>query len=305
MHMKKYKWSKIMVVCFTVSLIVGMIGGALTNEYFVAYIFDSFVKERQEQTPIVKKVIEEHSYVEESKITDAINVVEPALTVLAASDQIADRIIEAEISKNELFKNTTSDLFYLNRQPQEKYPEGTISGGSGFFITSDGLIATCSSLVSGKKNWSLITGDEKIYHATVVFDDPYDDFSLLKITDRGENEYFKTIDFAESNAKNGQKVLSMGKDVFYNTQVFSSIIANEKTENSDDAAISEKRIFPNEFVVIDREIDENTVCGPAVNLNGEIIGMSIDFDTIEPGKSYIIPVNALKEKFYEYQEMIN
>jgi S1-C subfamily serine protease len=303
--MKKYKWSKIMVVCFTVSLIVGMIGGALTNEYFVAYVFDSFVKEREKQTPIVKKVIEEHSYVEESKTIDAINIVQPALTVLAASDQIANRIMKGEIPKDELFKSTTSDSFYLNRQPQEKFLKGTIPGGSGFLITSDGLIATCSSLVSGQKNWSLITSDEKIYHATVVFDDPYDDFSLLKITDRAENEYFKTIEFAENNAKNGQKVLSMGKDVFFNTQVFSSIIANEGTENSDDAAISEKRIFPNEFVVTDREIDENTVCGPAVNLNGEIIGMSIDFDSIEPGRSFVIPVEALKEKFYEYQEMVN
>lgn len=303
--MKKFQWMRITGLCFTVSLIVGMIGGALTNEYFVAYVFDRFIQEQQEQTPIVKKVIEQHSYVEESKTIDAVEKVEPVIVSLTLNDTDAGKIIDGEINRDESFLNMTSDRFYLNRNPADDFIKGSLKGGTGFFISSDGLIATCSSIASLSSEWSLITSEDKLYHATVVYDDPYDDFSLLKINDNDKTEYFPTITFAEQELKNGQKALVIGRDVFKKYRVLSSIVAHAGLPQADDIAVTQKRIFPNEFVIIDTEIDRNTKCGPVVNLGGELMGMALDFDSTEPGTSYVIPLEALKEKFYEYQEMID
>jgi len=80
--MKKNTWMKIIGLCFTVSLVVWMIGGALTNEYLISYLFGQLTQKQEEEFPIVKKVIEEHVYVEDSLIIDAVKNAQPAVVTV-------------------------------------------------------------------------------------------------------------------------------------------------------------------------------------------------------------------------------
>lgn len=70
--MKKIIWTQVIALTFTVGIIAGLVGGALTNEYLIAYLFGQFTEEQEEVFPIVKKVIEEKIYVEESSTIAAI-----------------------------------------------------------------------------------------------------------------------------------------------------------------------------------------------------------------------------------------
>lgn len=299
--MKKTQWARIVGLCLTVSLFGGIVGGVLTNEYLIAYVFDRFVKDQEEQMPIVKKVIEQHSYVEESKTIDALQKVRPSIVSLVESNLVAEKIISGEVDRQASFEYFGSDNFYLNTNLAGNSSESDIKGGTGFLMSSDGLVATCSSLVSGRENFVLITDNGDLFDATVVYNDQYDDFSLLKVEDENFAKYFSTIKFAEHDLENGQKVLAVGKDVFLKDRVLSAVVSHSGLENI--ANLSQKRIFPNEFVIIDANIDNNTNCGPVVNLGGELIGMAVNFDSSKPGRSYIIPALALKEKFYKYQEL--
>lgn len=302
--MKKYSRFRILGLCVTVSFVAGVIGGVLTNEYFIAYVFERFIQEQKDQMPIVKKVIEHHSYVEESKTIDAIKKVEPSVVSIVASNVDADKIINDNIDRSETFSHFTSDNFYLNSESDVKnYFSGNIEGGTGFFISSDGLVATCSSLVFEQANWFLITDNDELYRATVVYNDPYDDFALLKVINNDSSGYFPTIKFAEQDLENGQKALVIGRDIFKNNRVLLGIISHIGLDAINDEIAPSMRIFPNEFVIIDTNIDSNTNCGPAVNLGGELIGMVLNFDSAKTGSSYVVPVEALKEKFYHYQEM--
>lgn len=78
--MKKIIWTQIIAITFTVSIIAGLVGGALTNEYLIAYLFGQLTEKQEEEFPIVKKVIEEKTYIEESSTINAIE---------KASDSIA------------------------------------------------------------------------------------------------------------------------------------------------------------------------------------------------------------------------
>lgn len=292
--MSKIAWIKIVSVCFTISLIVGVIGGALTNEYLIGFIFSSFVESPDENAPIIKRVIEERTFVEDSLIVESIEKVEPSLVTIYSQKDVALQAQEKTLDSNNTFLSSTSDSFYLDSFANN---QGTIIGGSGFFLTSDGLIMTCNSLVNTQSEWFLLTDDNKVLTAQVVYLDPLDDVALLKLQDNNEAEFFKTLPIGVSELPLGQRVLSVGKTPLGTTKLKSALVSSlgENTATRDHL-----RFFPGEFIELDAEIDAALQCGPLVNLGGELMGMTVDFDTIETGTAYAIPVDSLNLIFEEY-----
>ncbi|MFC1655392.1 serine protease [Patescibacteria group bacterium] len=292
MSNKQPSRTKIIGVCIVVSIIFGLIGGIITNEYIIAYLFSNFIQEQEENSPIVKRVIEEHTFVEESLIIDAVKKVTPSLVTLYAGS--------VEVSDSDLFVSQTSDQFYLQGKAISNYPSGNVVGGTGFIISNDGLIATCSSLVGSQARWQLLTDDGTEYSANVVYNDSFDDIAFLAINAEEDTSYFQTLPFSENVVELGQKILSFGNDASAKTHVKSGIISNliHKTPRVS------KRLFPNEFMYVDFEIDSSLHCGPVVNLGGEVTGMVLDFDSLEEGTSYVIPVEAINSAFASYQKTI-
>ena len=61
-----------------------------------------------------------------------------------------------------------------------------IGGGSGFFVTSDGLIVTNRHVVNRNDvEYIVYTNDGKKYTATVIAKDPVLDIALIKINGSG------------------------------------------------------------------------------------------------------------------------
>lgn len=297
-NIKKPSRLKIIGICIVISIIFGLIGGVITNEYIIAYLFSNFIQQQEENSPIVKKVIEEHTFVEESLIGEAVKKVTPSLVTLYAGS--------TETPENDLFIAQSSDQFYLKKHAVSNYPSGTVLGGTGFFITNDGLIATCESLVNSQARWQAVTEDGGIYAADVVYTDPYDDLAFLAIDRPDESVYFKTLPFAESTLELGQKILAFGNDASAQTHVKSGIISNfiHKNDSGEETTRVSKRSFPGEFMHIDFEIDSSLHCGPVVDLGGKLTGMALDFDSLEEGTSYVVPVDALNEAFTDYQKTL-
>lgn len=239
--MKKIIWTQIIAITFTVSIIAGLVGGALTNEYLIAYLFGQLIERQEENFPIVKKVIEERIYVEESSTIAAIEKANPSVVQLE-------------------------------------------NGKPGVILTTDGIVATCNSVVRDKNSWRLTLGVE-VLDSTVVYRSPDDNVALLKINTEQDFKYFSTLTFVQGVLKPGQKVLSLGKD-----KVKSGIISQLPDLNSN--------------ILIDYEIDSSLSCGPSINLGGELIGLTLDDDSIEQGISYIIPAQKLQKILDSYQQYL-
>lgn len=286
---KKVGWMKVVGVCITVSIVFGIIGGALTNEYLISYLFNNFIETQEENLPIVKKVIESHTYIEESQILNEVEEITSSLVTILADSNSVD--------ENSVFSEKSSDKFYLLRDAASGYFAGTsVSGRTGFFISSDGLIATCSTGIRSRNQWNVITSDGSLYTANVVYEDPYDDLAFLQLNTKGDESYVKTLSFVENGIKTGQKIIASGLDASSNIHVKSGIIAY----SSETEEMISPRVFPNEFVHIDFEIDSSLHCGPVINLGGELVGMALDFDSVEAGTSYVIPANSIKESFFNF-----
>ncbi|MFC1809926.1 trypsin-like peptidase domain-containing protein [Patescibacteria group bacterium] len=281
--MKKIPWTKIIVLTATIGLITGLVGGALTNEYLIAYLFGQLTEKQEEEFPIVKKVIEEKIYVEESSTLEAIENASGSLIMISDTKQAA---ID--------FKPINSDLFYLGYSPQKSVKNNQSLAGSGVLLTTDGILATCNSFVQNRNSWFAIMDDGTALNAQVVYRDTLDDIALLRIQTDDEFNYFNTLSFNEKPVKTGQRVLSLGSFNKAKSGIVSFV--PELTEVREYL-----RTFPSEFISIDYEIDSNLSCGPLVNLGGELVGLTLDFDTIEQGTSYVIPSKALNEALESFK----
>lgn len=239
--MKKNGWIKIVGVCFTISLIVGMIGGALTNEYLISYLFGQLTQRQEEDFPIVKKVIEERVYVEESLTIEAIQKAEPSIASIYATRQSAESLSE------------------------------NIEGINGIVLTTDGIVASCSSELAGQNMWYVSIKNKEVVPARIVSTNNTIGITYLQI--ESEGEFYQTIPFAKENLKLGQQAVAL-------------------TKNSIKSALVSK-IAPKDFHMIDRAIGENFKCSPIINLGGELIGLA-SIQNVELGVTLVIPAQTLE-----------
>ncbi len=236
--MKKIIWTQVIALTFTISIIAGLVGGALTNDYLIAYLFGQLTDQQGEEFPIVKKVIEERVYVEES-------------STISAIEKASKSVVHFW------------DIFT-----------------PGIIITTDGMIITCEKPFVRATQVAVYMGDTEEYMADIVYRDPKRNILLMKLRTENEYEFFETLTFADEEVKLGQKVLSLGRD-----WVKSGIISKLPPANFD----------------IDYEIDHTFECGPSINLNGELIGLTIEDRAVEQGTSSIIPAQVLQQILDSYQ----
>lgn len=177
--MKKNAWIKILGLCFTVSLVVGMIGGALTNEYLISYLFGQLTQKQEEELPIVKKVIEEHVYVEESQTIDAIQKAQPAVSTLFATKQSAESLSE------------------------------NVEGINGIVLATDGIIVSCNSQLAGQNTWYVKIKDKEIVPANVISRNSTLGITYLQIDNPGE--FYQTISIAR-DVTLGQEAIALTED---------------------------------------------------------------------------------------------
>ena len=74
---------KFVTIAVIVGFFAGVLGGMLTNEYLIAYWADLFGGNIDENSPIVKRVVEQHTYVETSSLINVIEQVKPSVVGVA------------------------------------------------------------------------------------------------------------------------------------------------------------------------------------------------------------------------------
>ena len=168
-------------------------------------------------------------------------------------------------------------------------------GGTGFIITSDGLIATNRHVadVEGAK-YSVISADGKKYDAEVVSKDPIYDFAILKIDAKG----LTTVEFGDSDdLEVGQRVIAVGNTLgeFQNSVTVGVLSGKERTIQASDSTGSSVQSIDN-LLQTDAAINEGNSGGPLVNLKGQVVG--INTATAAKGQAegvgFAIPINSLK-----------
>ena len=168
-------------------------------------------------------------------------------------------------------------------------------GGTGFIITSDGLIATNKHVANIQgASYSVITQDGKKYDAKVTALDPINDFAILKI----DATNLPTVEFGNSDdLEVGQRVIAIGNALgeFQNTVTQGVISGKERSLTAGDSSGgSGENLYG--LLQTDAAINEGNSGGPLVNLKGQVVGMNTATaakGTAE-GLGFALPINSLK-----------
>jgi serine protease Do len=169
-----------------------------------------------------------------------------------------------------------------------------VENGSGFIVSSSGLILTNKHIVSQNKNanYLVITNNDKKYKAQILNIDPINDVAILKID--GKN--LPTIPLGDSSKiKLGQEVIAIGNalGIFKNTVsygIISGIARHIYTPKQKNMPAQELR----GLIQTDAAINPGNSGGPLINLEGKVIGINSVMVQGAENIGFAIPINSAK-----------
>lgn len=166
-------------------------------------------------------------------------------------------------------------------------PMPQISQGSGFFISSDGYIATNNHVVKGADKITIVFNDNKELDATLIGTDPQTDLAVLKV----EGKDFPFLNFANSdNIDVGEWAIAIGSPFQLEATVTVGVVSAKGRQNL-------KITDLEDFLQTDAAINPGNSGGPLLNLNSEVIGVNTAIVSRSGGYmgiGFAIPSNMAK-----------
>jgi len=256
------------VVVF-VSLIVGLVGG-LGSIYLLSYDNGNLAEKLG-----VKNAVE----LPISTTTTEKIVLEESNAIIETSGKVSPSVVSV------VSKQVYQDLFGRTYESS--------GAGTGFIITSDGLIITNKHVVSDENTeYTVVLADGKSYDAKVQSRDPYLDFAVIKI----EAKDLPVVELGDSdNMEIGQWVVAIGNALgqFQNTVTVGVISAKNRQINASDSTGQNSETLDNLFQT-DAAINSGNSGGPLVNLSGQVVGINTAMASNAQGIGFAIPINTVK-----------
>lgn len=180
--------------------------------------------------------------------------------------------------------------FYRPCQKGVKRQE--VGGGSGFIISSDGLIVTNKHVVGDvKASYTVLLNDARKYEAKILAQDSARDFAVIKIN----VENLPVVRLGDSDSiKLGQTAIAIGNALgeFRNTVSVGVISGLARTITASGGGLTERI---EGVIQTDAAINQGNSGGPLLNLKGEVIGINVAMVSGAQNIGFAIPVNQVKK----------
>ncbi|CAB3802482.1 hypothetical protein LMG28688_05578 [Paraburkholderia caffeinitolerans] len=167
-------------------------------------------------------------------------------------------------------------------------PRAMTGAGSGFIVTSHGLVFTTAHVVDKADEVIVRLTDKREFKAQVVAVDPQSDVAVLQIEGARNLPFVKLG--ASSKMHAGEPVLSIGSpDNFQNTVTTGIVSATSRT-------LPDGKPFP--FLQTDVAVNPDNSGGPLFNRAGEVIGIDVQLYADSghyEGLTFAIPIEAANQ----------
>jgi S1-C subfamily serine protease len=232
--------------------------------------------------------------------------------VIAATQKASPAVVSITISENvPVVENCPYDPYSnLPQQFQQFFGGGAgsdltvpcdtgktqlqeVGGGSGFIISSDGLILTNKHVVSDTSaQYSVLTNDGNTYTAQVLARDPNQDLAVLKINATN----LPTVTLGDSDSLElGQTAIAIGNALgqFSNTVSVGAVsgLGRTVTATAPDTGAEETI---SGVIQTDAAINPGNSGGPLLDLRGDVIGIDTAVASDAQNIGFAIPINEAK-----------
>lgn len=171
--------------------------------------------------------------------------------------------------------------------PQGQQPQLVKGLGSGFIVSSDGLILTNAHVVDNATEVTVKLTDRREFKAKVLGSDPQTDIAVIRI-DAKDLPIVRLGD--PSKIRVGEPVLAIGSPYGFENTVTAGIVSAKSRSLPDDTYVP--------FIQTDVAVNPGNSGGPLFNQRGEVIGINSQIYSQTggyQGLSFAIPINVAKK----------
>ena len=298
---------------FVVFLAAGLISGTFASIFIAPYVQEKLgllekEVEVEEQPdiflePALLPVAEEK---EESAKGKEEEPLKKPMSIADIAELVSPAVVSVIVSKyvpviEEYYYNPFEEFEQFYGQPfgfqipqyREKGRElQEVGGGTGFIVSSDGLIITNKHVVYDEDaEYTVLTNDGKKYPAPVLARDPIQDIAILDISATG----LPTVKLGNSDElRIGQTVIAIGNALgeFRNTVSVGVISGLARSVTASGGGMTEQL---EEVIQTDAAINQGNSGGPLLNLYGEVIGINTAMAMGAENIGFAIPVNKVEK----------
>lgn len=226
---------------------------------------------------------------EESSTVDVVKRVSPAVVSVVAKKDYGRVFGNGE-------SQSPFDQFFGFPFGQTPQPQGKqeIGGGSGFVVSSDGLILTnkhVAQLAEKADEFTVVTNEGKSYDATVVATDPTNDIAVMKINAKD----LPTIGLGDSDkVQIGDTVIAIGNALgeYRNTVTKGIVSGLARTITAGDNSGNSETL--RNVIQTDAAINPGNSGGPLLNLAGQAVGINTAINSSGQLIGFSLPISIAK-----------
>lgn len=285
---------KFLALVAVIGVLSGFIGG--TIGYGVA---------RGREVEPLKKITDEKTYVENSDYISAIQKISPAVVSVIESKSLQTYYQQPNMffQGDPFFQQFFGQQFQQRQLPQQKQGSAKkqkVGGGSGFIVTSDGLVVTNRHVVDDPDaDYTVILSDGREFKAQVVSKDTLNDLALIQIKPKDDGgpkvDSLPVVEFGDSDGlKVGQRVLAIGNALgeYQNTVTAGIISAKGRQITAGDGRGASETLSG--LLQTDTAINPGNSGGPLVNMQGQVIGVNVAVAASANSIGFAIPFNDVR-----------
>lgn len=222
--------------------------------------------------------------------------------VKRVSPAVVSIIISKDLPKIRKYSVQPFDKFFgpygppITQYRQEGKQKVKIGGGSGFFVSSEGIILTNRHvIISPDVDYTIVTADEKEYQAEILARDSVNDVAIIKIKD-AKKKKFPFLELGASKVELGESVIAIGNPLgaFPNT-VSTGVVSGLSRFITAHDGISGRRAELRGLIQTDAAINPGNSGGPLVNMDGKAIGINVAIVMGAQNIGFTIPIHNAKK----------
>jgi S1-C subfamily serine protease len=243
----------------------------------------------------------------DQKEKNTVSIVEPPKTFMDEEEtiiQVVENATEAVVSivvtkDVPIFRNfygSPFDFFFDPFGGREPEQNGTqrqeVGGGTGFFISQDGMIVTNKHVVAEEDaQYTVITQDGTEYEAYVMARDPMRDIAVIKI----EGENFPMLELGNSDdIKVGQTVIAIGNSLGeFSNSVSRGIVSGLQRDVVAGSSFGRSERLTN-IIQTDAAINPGNSGGPLLDIHGRVVGVNTAVARGAENVGFALPINPIK-----------